>query len=728
MRIRKGLIFLCTVVATVLVACGGGGTDSTPDASYGLKTKPGISGLNFPIDPDVVPVGDIRIVNAFPNISFDQPLVFTQAPGDSTRAFVATQGGRIYVFENRADVSVKKIFLDLSDRTKASGEMGLLGFAFDPDYASNGYFYVYYSANFSTSLGDSVIARFKVSADPDVADRSTELQLLRYAQPYTNHNGGALAFGPDKMLYIASGDGGSGGDPQGNGQKLTTPLGKILRIKTDGTIPADNPFVGEPGARGEIWAYGLRNPFRFSFDRSTGKLWAGDVGQDRYEEIDVIIKGGNYGWNTREGLHGYPTASTSKPDGNNFIDPIWEYSHSDGSCSITGGVVYRGAAITKLTGQYLYSDYCNGTVWALSHDDGETAIANIKIGSISGPSGFGEDLAGEVYITSFDGHIYKIELDEGGSPSAFPEKLSETGLFSNTSALTPNPGLVAYEINAPFYSDDASKKRWFGVPPSGRIAFSPVNAFDMSMGSVTVKHFEVTRPDGTTRRLETRVFLHQTDGWHGYTYKWNPEGTDADLLDGSQTETISVLTSSGPRSQTYEYPSRAACSNCHNNAAGALLGLRAAQVNKTFSFPDVVDNQLRAYNHVGLFDRDIGSASLYAVQADPQDPGTPLNERARSYLAVNCAQCHRPGGPTGVDMDLRLETAIENTNALNVAPTAGDLGITGSLRIKAGNKEQSVLWERMRRLDGTRMPPIASHVVDEAGVVSIGQWIDAGAH
>lgn len=722
------IALFAAISAALITACGSGsGSGGADQPEYGLKARPVLSGLNFPTRD--LSLSDITVTKAFPNLAFDSPLVFAQAPGDAARVFVATQGGVIYVFQNNPTVSSRKIFLDLSDRTKASGEMGLLGFAFDPDYASNGYIYVYYSANFSVTLGDSVIARFKVSSNPDVADRSTETRLLQFSQPYTNHNGGALVFGPDKMLYIASGDGGSGGDPQGNGQKLNTPLGKILRIKNDGSIPSDNPFVGRTDARGEIWAYGMRNPFRFSFDRSNGQLWAGDVGQDAYEEIDVVAKGGNYGWNTREGLHGYPTASTPKPAGNNFIDPIFEYTHSSG-CSITGGIVYRGSAIAGLVGKYVYSDFCSGTLWALSHDSGVTALGNTVIGMVPSPSGFGEDIAGEIYITSFDGYIYKIGVGTAGS-SPYPQKLSDTGLFINVANLTPNPGLIEYDINAPFYSDGARKRRWFGVPAGEGIRYSAAEHYDLPLGAVMVKHFEITNADGSTRRLETRVFFHQDDGWRGYTYKWNAAGTDADLLADAQTETITVLADDGSvRTQTYEYPSRVACLNCHNSAAGVPLGLRTGQLNRSFDFSGVVDNQLRAYNHVALLDVRLQQDDLasLAVQTDPRDTSASVAARARSYLAVNCAQCHRPGGPTGVDMDLRLDTATANTNTVNVSPTAGDLGDASNRRILPGSKEQSVVWERMRRLDNYRMPPIASHVVDEAGVTLVGQWIDAGAN
>ena len=343
------------------------------------------------------------IVPAFPALTFSNPLFLTQAPGDDTRMFVVTQGGVIHVFENRDDVASAKVFLDLSDRvTQNGGELGLLGLAFDPGYADNGFFYVNYNPDFDPigiNPRRTLIARFQVTSDPDVADPDSETVLLSYDQPFDNHNGGWLAFGPDGKLYIASGDGGSLNDPANNAQNLGTPLGKILRIDADGSIPPDNPFVGQQGARGEIWAYGLRNPYRCSFDRATGTLWAGDVGQDMWEEIDHIVKGGNYGWRKFEGNHDVQPAD---PDPGNAVGPVFEYAHEEGRCSITGGYVYRGAALPSAAGRYFYADYCSGEVWSFA---GGTST---PVGTVPTPTSFGEDHAGELYITSFDGHLYRL--------------------------------------------------------------------------------------------------------------------------------------------------------------------------------------------------------------------------------------------------------------------------------------------------------------------------------
>jgi quinoprotein glucose dehydrogenase len=306
-------------------------------------------------------------------------------------------------------VTESKVFLDLRDRVMykdRENEEGLLGFAFHPKYRENGEFYLYYTTRDAEHT--SVVSRFKVSGgDPDRADPSSEEELMRIPQPFWNHNGGTVCFGPDGYLYIGLGDGGSANDPQGNGQNLNTWLGSILRIDVDRKdeglaygVPKDNPFVGKGDARPEIYAYGLRNVWRMEFDRETGTLWAGDVGQNLWEEIDIITKGGNYGWAVRESAHAFgPSGSGPKPE---LIEPIWEYDHQVGK-SITGGLVYRGKKFPELAGKYLYADYVSGRIWALKYDESSGKVVTNE--EIPAPAGafpiitFGDDEQGEVYFT-----------------------------------------------------------------------------------------------------------------------------------------------------------------------------------------------------------------------------------------------------------------------------------------------------------------------------------------
>jgi glucose/arabinose dehydrogenase len=338
----------------------------------------------------------------FPGLSFERPLFLAAAPGDAQRLFVVEQGGVIRAFD-RGAATKTSVFLDLSAKVSRQGEEeGLLGLAFHPQYAANGLFYVYYSG---AGARRQIVARYRADVARAVADPASEKPLYVMDDPFRNHNGGMLAFGPDGMLYIGTGDGGSAGDPKDSGQRLDTLLGKILRVTPEGTVPPDNPFVGKPGARGEIWAWGLRNPWRFSFDRKTGALWAGDVGQNEWEEIDVIVRGGNYGWRLFEGDAAYE--NPQRRPARDFIAPVATYGHDLG-CSVTGGYVYRGAAVPKLQGQYLYADFCSGRLWAVPADgSGRRKVR--EIGTVPQPSSFGEDDRGEVYVTSFDGGLYRLE-------------------------------------------------------------------------------------------------------------------------------------------------------------------------------------------------------------------------------------------------------------------------------------------------------------------------------
>jgi glucose/arabinose dehydrogenase len=374
---------------------------------------------NLPHDgneQEEIPIHKMSVEVAFPNISFNRMVFLTHAGDGSGYLFLVLQEGQIIVFQNNDDVESLIVFLDIRDRVDDSeNEEGLLGLAFDPHYESNGYFYVHYTAS---SPARSIISRFSVTVDDQQkADIESELVILQINQPYDNHNGGHIAFGPDGYLYIGLGDGGNGGDPYGNGQNNRTLLGTILRIDVSDSseqkkygIPPDNPFAGLKYEKNEIWAYGLRNPWRFSFDEETGLLWVGDVGQNKFEEIDIVEKGGNYGWNVLEGFHCHPD-STSSCDSEEFEAPIVEYDRDEG-CSVTGGYVYRGSIFNFLYGSYIYGDFCSGLIWALNYDGTKIVDVTILVDSDLIISSFGEDEEGELYILSFDNKIYRLKLNE----------------------------------------------------------------------------------------------------------------------------------------------------------------------------------------------------------------------------------------------------------------------------------------------------------------------------
>ena len=707
----------CTAAAALLAACGSG-SGSTSD--FGIERRVEVAALPLPIGlPQPLPV---QLENAFPALLFDRPVLLCAPPDGSNRVVVVEQAGRVRVLPNDRNAASTTVMLDLSAQVLFGGELGLLGLAFHPDYASNGWLYVYYTADLPMR---SVLSRFTISADSNVVDAGSEVVLLEVAQPFGNHNSGALAFGPDDKLYVACGDGGSGNDPFDNGQQRSTLLGNILRLEHDGSVPPDNPFVGAAGdVRGEIWAYGLRNPWRMSFDRATGRLWVGDVGQGAREEIDIVVRGGNYGWRiyegNRENLNPGMLAASS------FAAPVFDYDRSQGA-SVTGGHVYRGAAVPSLQGAYVYGDFASGRIWALVYD-GEQAIGNTQITQTNSPASFGEDAAGELFVCCFDGIVRKLTPDATPPPStALPARLSQTGLFADTAALRAAAGVIEYDVQSPLFSDGAHKRRWLALPGTSRVHFHATEAFSFPIGTALVKHFEIESAEGTTLRLETRVLLHQQSGWTGFSYRWRPDQRDADLVaDAGETFSFAVVEqgASVPTVRDWTVPSRASCLSCHTAAAGRVLGVRARQLNRDFSYPLRVDNQLRAWNHIGLFTTGIGDPRQYESFANADDETAALRARARAYLDTNCANCHRPLGPTPVDLDLRFGIAAADMRLFGVSSQSPLPGESG-LRAVAGDRQQSELWLRMRRRDGDQMPPLGSHIVDEVGSELVGAWIDS---
>jgi glucose/arabinose dehydrogenase len=390
--------------------------------------------------------GQFTLQNAFPNLSFSSPLFLANADDNTNRIFVVEQAGRIKVFPNNQSASTAKEFLNITDRVVSGGEMGLLGLAFHPDYETNGYFYVNYTTD-SPSLR-TVISRFQVTSNPDSADKNSEIEIITFSQPYGNHNGGWIGFGPDDgYLYIATGDGGDAGDPQNYGQRINTLLGKILCIDVDGAtpyaIPTTNPFYDSTGSvKREIYAWGLRNPWRCSFDPITGWLWAADVGQYDWEEIDIIENGKNYGWRCYEGNHPFNTSGCNYPE---YIFPIWEYPHGP-ECSVTGGYVYRGNLIPELTGKYIYGDYCSRKIWSLEYDGINPPVNAFVVTTPNLITSFGVDELNEIYITLSNGNISRftptvdcidISISPGWNLLSVPYlniDMSASNIFPNSSA------------------------------------------------------------------------------------------------------------------------------------------------------------------------------------------------------------------------------------------------------------------------------------------------------
>ncbi len=737
-----GAVLLATAVLIASAGCGGGGGGSqnrpapappvTNTDPFGLTSRTPVAALAIPVDSGSL--GSYDLETSFPALSFPAAVFLTAVPGEN-RLVVVQQSGTVQVFDDDAGAAASRTVLDLSGRISFAGEKGLLGFAFDPDFASNRYVYVHQSLTGTSGPGvDHVarISRFTWDAATDQVTPGTEKVILELDQPYANHNAGMLAFGPDANLYVALGDGGSGGDPDNTAQTTTSLLGSLLRLDVHPAdpadaydIPPDNPFVGQAGFLPEIYAYGLRNPFRFSFDRASGTLWAGDVGQAEREEVDIIEAGGNYGWRVYEGNLPYDGSANSLP-ASAFTFPVIDYGRTDAR-AIIGGYVYRGSRVPSLQGRYLHGDNSTGNIWALNRDPGSgSVVGNELIASMPGVTSFGEDTDADVHVVTGSGTIYQFRELTGGAPSDPPPLLSDTGVFADLDNLTPAAGFIEYELNQPFWSDGTLKRRWIAVPDGETVNFSGTGPWSFPIGTVIVKHFEIELTEGdpnSRRRLETRLLVYRNDGWQGFTYRWS--GADADLLASRESETITVsLAAGGTEDQLYEYPSRTDCLGCHTQASGFVLGVRTRQLNRSFAYPAATDNQLRSWNNIGLFSTDIGEADAYEAYPGLMDTAAATDIRARAYLAVNCAQCHQPGGPAPTALDLRYDTALADMNALEVAPNAGSPGVTDARILAAGDRDRSVLWLRLSVLDGDRMPPLGSHKVDDAAVELIGNWID----
>ncbi|MBS0660527.1 MAG: PQQ-dependent sugar dehydrogenase [Verrucomicrobia bacterium] len=710
--------------------------------------------------------------------AFNFPVKIVTPPGDpANRVFVVERTGLIKVYDPAVPTTSPATFMDLTDRVASSTsqgeERGLLGLAFHPQWATNGYFYAYYSN--STSGANQRVARYQFTGgnpSANTGDRTTEVLLFRQADPASNHNGGDIAFGADGYLYISVGDGGGANDSTNNSQKLDgglfsgifridvdrragnlepntpNPTGSVLTIPQSGgfanyKIPADNPFIGATSFNGtaipntayvrtEYWAIGLRNPWRMHFDQATNRLYAGDVGQGAREEIDLIVKGANYGWKFYEGFTttGLGTIPSS---GFTHTPPLIDYPRSDGF-AVTGGLVYRGTSISQLYGQYIFADY-GGGFWHLQIDPTTGANIGSKISfgvTPSLPVAFGTDPRnGDVLIAQLGnasgaGRIRRLVVS-GSQTGSLPATLSATGAFSDLASLTPNPGIVAYEPNVSFWSDHATKKRWFSVPNvNDKVTFTPTGAWSTPNGSVFIKHFDIATPTGN-RRLETRFIVRTSSGIYGATYKWNAAGTDADLVpDEGASETLQVLVNNTTQTQTWTYPSRASCLNCHTQVAGYTLSFNANQLNNTNTYNGQSQNQIEALSAAGYFANPSSVPSVLTIPkfAKIDDNNQSVEWRVRSYLAVNCVSCHQPGGLGVGNWDARHTTKTADAGLIN-GPLVNDLGNAANRVLVPNDLARSVMYQRIASAGGAayHMPPIATNVTNTAAANLLSQWI-----
>lgn len=723
---RTCFILVLSFVTPLLISCGGdaadkqigGGSNSDDGQSSGLAVRPVNSTC---VAPSRLSNGtNIQLQRAFPNLNFNEPVVMLQAPGDSRRWYVIEKGGKILWFDaTNEPTSSTTTYLDYSGVVDSRGEGGMLGMTFHPNFTNNGQVYISYTAQGVGSFPLRSIISQLISADGNITlDPSTESRIITIDQPFINHNGGNIAFGPEGFLYIGLGDGGSGNDPNNDGQNPTTLLGSILRLDVDSGSPYkppdDNPFV-RGGGRQEIYAYGLRNPWRWSFDRTTGELWLADVGQSAREEVNLIQNGGNYGWRCYEGTRFNTSVDTSScPPKSAVTFPIAEYDRSEGN-SVTGGFVYRGSQIPALDGVYLFGDFGSGTLWGLfpaaNNQYSRKALLNTGLNIVS----FGQDNEGEHYVVDFKGALYRIIADPNASQTGGPANtLSQTGCVDPTNPQLPASGVIPYDIREPFWSDGASKERYLALPENTTIEVLEDGDMQLPIGSVTMKHFRLD-----SQLIETRLFVRHVDGgWAGYSYEWNDALTDATLVEPSgKDKPIGA--------QLWHYPSQAECIQCHTQAAHFTLGIEALQLNRDFTYPDTgrTANQLTTWEHINLFSSPLAETHKQKALTQSANFDANLDLRARSYLHSNCAHCHRPSGSKQSEMDLRYLVDLSEMSICGVSPLLGNLGIEEAQLLSPGDPERSVLLQRIKVNNMNRMPPIGSNEIDSAGVNLLEAWI-----
>ena len=717
---------------------------------------------------------DWRVRPAFPHLAFDDPVFLAPEPR-SDRLYVCGRQGTLHSFVNDPETQTKALVLDLTARTQGWHDCGLLCVAFHPEFGkpgspNRGYFYLYYVFTEKPTPGPrpppweasgryNRLSRFLLPDGSRIADPESELVLVDQYDRHIFHNGGALLFGPDGFLYFTNGDEGGLRDQYGAAQRLNGGLfSGVFRIDVDRDpsrshpirrspqtvepgypsstghyfIPNDNPFVSESGdVLEEFWAFGLRSPDAMTRDPVTGAVWVSDVGQALREEVNLLKKGANYQWAFLEGTAPGPKARVERPAGTNpvrgEVAPVYEYRHGSGNNSIVGGYVYRGRRLAaELGGKYIFGDNGSGRIWALTTAENLPPRVEYltRMPPGTGWKGFsriGLDHDGELLFCKMGhpGGIYRLESyrDATQESTPAPPVLSATGAFGDIGGLEPSSGVIPYAVNAPLWSDGASKRRWIALPgdarPDGAIHFSALDRWSFPVGTVFIKHFEITAGETHSRRLETRFLVHGEDGiYYGLTYKWRDDQSEADLLEGELTEEVLV----GSRRQPWYYPSRDDCMVCHTASAGYVLGVNTQQLNGA---------SLSEWSRHGMFRKAPTHAELARLPraVGLGDDGASLESRARSYLDSNCAMCHRPGVVRS-RFDARLSTPLQLQGLIN-GPLTSPSAIPGATLVQPGDVSRSVLYDRLAREDHLKMPPLARNVVHHEALDILRRWIES---
>lgn len=717
---------------------GGAGDGSAEGSSQDLPEggkKPGPT-RDFPL---VTPsVGGYQLSDVWSGgkvVYVPAALVWPKTKG---APFALERMGQILRIEN----DTRKELVDFSDEVHMAGEGGALGLALHPEFGdgtgAKPYLYVWYNAS-----GDKQrLSRFTYDAAAQKIDRASELVMLDQAETKNQHNGGRIQFGPDGYLYF-----GNGNDlDDANHQTLTRALfAGLFRIDVDMVggakshapprmpdgafsqgyfIPNDNPFVGVPNANEEFWALGFRNPFSFSFDRTSGALWMGDVGESFREEVNLVVKGGNYEWPYREGelVQGGPATTIGTPQ-----LPKYAYSHSSMAdlTAVYGGFVYRGKSLPELAGKYIYTDYISERVWALdvtATPPKRSTLVDQRFAHE--PLAIAEDEDGEIYVLEVGG-VAKLTRDM--TKDLVPKTISETKIYKDIAGRVLAAGFVPYDLNSPLWSDAAAKKRFISVPPGKKVTMDGTGSFVFPVGTRFVKEFDLpasVNPKNRTRHLETRVLVVGSETTYGLTYRWNAAGDDGDLITEPTDETIEDLAVGQTR--TWQYPSFGQCWSCHRKD-NRVLGFTAAQINLVRADGKAQPAELAA---AGVFDAAT-SAAFPPGLTKPSDTTATLEARATAYLAANCSSCHRAGNSflgDGETWNALPGVPIADRGLVNAPhhnyPMATALGVRNSPLIAPGNPAGSVLLARVKATDERlRMPPLATRIVDPAAAQLLEQWI-----
>ncbi|MCX7700842.1 MAG: PQQ-dependent sugar dehydrogenase, partial [Gemmataceae bacterium] len=709
-------------------------------------------------------------VRLFPKLKINYPICVKPQPGtdlmlviDQVYSYGPTRIGRI---RDHPDCNQIETLLDSKDTA--------YDICFHPNFAQNGYVYIGSNGDHPSGKKHSRVTRYVMERQPPYRlDAASATVIIEW--PSDGHNGAAICFGKDGMLYVTSGDGTADSDTDNVGQEMTTLLAKVLRIDVDRpdpgrhySIPKDNPFIHLPDARPETWAFGLRNPWRITCDEKTGHIWVGQNGQDLYEQAFLVRKGDNYGWSVMEGSHPFYRHRQVGPAP--IVPPTIEHHHSEFR-SLTGGVVYHGSRFPDLQGAYIYGDYSTGKIWGMKHDGTKPVWHRELCDSHLQITWIGLDTRGELIIADHRGNdqggFYSLTPTPPNVKSTFPRKLSESGLFESVAGHVMKPGVIPYSVNAPFWSDGAHKQRWMMLPgESPRIDYTANRGWNLPDRTVLIKSFALDFPQGR-RWIETRFLTKQDGEWYGYSYEWNDDQTDAVLVDRAGKDREFQL---GNRKQTWRYPSRAECMVCHSRAANFVLGLSTLQFNTEHDYGGgVVDNQLRVLEHLGWltwnpYDEmradlresartrfsDEAKLNEYLARVshrgdqrapitsstmlprspnrfprlvNPYDPKEDLDRRARSFLHANCSMCHVEAGGGNAQMDLEFTTPAERMRIFNVRPLHDTFGLPEARLIAPGEPARSVLWHRIAHRERGHMPPVATFAVDRDAVQLLHDWI-----